>query len=125
MRELRNPSQGRLGRLGAAVMATTVLLPLAACAPIIFEDKSALTIVGDPPPPPPKPEPVVEKPKRVEVQDDRIIINEVIQFEFNKATILPVSDSLLDEIAKIRSPGRPRLCPPGERSTRNRARSPD
>lgn len=83
-----------------AVLTATTLAPLMACAPIVFEDKSALTIVGDPPPPPPKPEPVVEKPKRVEVKDDRIIIREVIQFEFDKATILPASDSLLDEIAK-------------------------
>lgn len=70
---------------------------------------SGETVIGlaqpKPPPPPPAPPPEPpppppEAPKRVEVKADRIVINEKIQFEVNKATIRPESDSLLDEIAK-------------------------
>jgi outer membrane protein OmpA-like peptidoglycan-associated protein len=77
-------------------------LQLVACGPIVFEDATALTVIGDPPPPPPKPKVVVaEKPKRVVVEDNRIVINEKIQFDFNKATIKPESDSLMQEIIKV------------------------
>ena len=76
-------------------------LQLAACGPTVFEDATTLTVVGDPPPPPPKPKVVIAKPKRVEVQDNRIVINEKIQFDFNKATIKPESDSLMEEIIKV------------------------
>ena len=44
---------------------------------------------------------VAEKPKRVVVEDNRIVINEKIQFDFNKATIKPESDSLMQEIIKV------------------------
>ncbi len=76
-------------------------LQLAACGPTVFEDATTLTVVGDPPPPPPKPKVVIAKPKRVEVQDNRIVINEKIQFDFNKATIKPESDSLMQEIINV------------------------
>ena len=76
-------------------------LQLAACGPTVFEAATTLTVVGDPPPPPPKPKVVVERPKRVEVQDNRIVINEKIQFDFNKATIKPESDSLMQEIINV------------------------
>ena len=76
-------------------------LQLAACGPTVFEDATTLTVVGDPPPPPPKPKVVIAKPKRVEVQDNRIVINEKIQFDFNKATIKSESDSLMQEIIKV------------------------
>ena len=77
-------------------------LQLVACGPTVFEDATALTVLGDPPPPPPKPKVVVaEKPKRVVVEDNRIVINEKIQFDFNKATIRPESDSLMQEIIKV------------------------
>jgi OOP family OmpA-OmpF porin len=79
-----------------------------ACGPTLFEDATALQVVGDPPPlpappppPPPEPEPEPEPPRRVVVEDNRIVINEKIQFDFNKATIKPESDSLLQEIAKV------------------------
>ena len=81
-----------------------------ACGPTLFEDATALQVVGDPPrlpapPPPPEPEPVpepvVEQPKRVVVENNRIVINEKIQFDLDKATIKPESDSLLQEIAKV------------------------
>jgi OOP family OmpA-OmpF porin len=62
------------------------------------------TVVGTPPPPPaPAPEPPKPQPKgfkRVEVTADHIVINEKIQFEQGKATILAQSNGLLDEIAK-------------------------
>jgi outer membrane protein OmpA-like peptidoglycan-associated protein len=41
------------------------------------------------------------KPPRVELRDDRIVIHEKIQFDLNKATIRPASDSLLREIAAV------------------------
>ncbi len=83
-------------------------LQVMACGPTLFEDASVLQIVGDPPrlpapppPPPPEPEPEPEPPKRVVVEDNRIVINEKIQFDVNKATIRPESDSLLQEIIKV------------------------
>lgn len=77
-------------------------LQLVACGPTVFEDATALTVLGDPPPPPPKPKVVVaEKPKRVVVEDNRIVINEKIQFDFNKATIKPESDGLMQDLIKV------------------------
>lgn len=73
-------------------------IPLAGCGPIVFSDASALAITGTAPPEAaPEPEPQ----KRVEVRDNKIVINEKVQFEFNSAKILPVSHSLLDEVAKV------------------------
>jgi len=86
--------------LSSLTLAST--LSLGACGPIAFEDATALTVIGDPPAPPPKPVVVAaEKPKRVVVEDNRIVINEKIQFDFDKATIKPDSDSLLQEIVKV------------------------
>ena len=89
-------------------LTLAVALPLVACGPTVFEDATALAVIGDPPPlppppPPPKPEPVPEPepPKRVVVEDNKIVINEKIQFDFNKATIKPESDSLMQEIIKV------------------------
>jgi len=84
-----------------ASLTLTATAQLAACGPTVFEDASALAVVGDPPPPPPKPKVVQEKPKRVVVEENRIVINEKIQFDFNKATIRPESDSLMQEIIKV------------------------
>ena len=95
----------RISRATTSTLLTSLTLAaalqLVACGPTVFEDASALTVVGDPPPPPPKPKVVAEKPKRVVVEDDRIVINEKIQFDFNKATIKPESDSLMQEIIKV------------------------
>ena len=86
--------------LGPLTLASA--LSLGACGPIAFEDATALTVIGDSPAPPPKPKLVVaEKPKRVVVEDNRIVINEKIQFDLDKATIKPDSDSLLQEIVKV------------------------
>lgn len=60
-------------------------------------------------PPPPEP-PKVEEPKveappepppKVEVKDDKIELNEKVQFEFAKAELKPESKTLLDEVVKI------------------------
>lgn len=76
-------------------------LALAGCGGVsVFQGQAPFSVVGAPPaaPPPPPPE---APPARVEVRDDRIEIKEKIQFEYNKATILPTSFSLMDEIAKV------------------------
>jgi outer membrane protein OmpA-like peptidoglycan-associated protein len=62
---------------------------------------------GAPPPPPP---PVVEEPKveappppppKVDLKEDKIELNEKVQFEFAKADLLPQSKTLLDDVVKI------------------------
>ncbi len=69
---------------------------------MVFSDSNAIVIGGDlPPPPEPPPPPPPPKPKRVEVTADKIVINEKIMFDFDKATIKPESHSLLDEIVSV------------------------
>ncbi len=51
-----------------------------------------------PPPPPPPPPPPAEQP-RVHVTKERLELKDKIYFAFGKATIKPVSYSLLDEVA--------------------------
>lgn len=85
--------------IGAALVA-------AACGGVTnFQGQSAFAVTGTPPAPPPAPPPPPEEPPpppaRVEVRSDKIEIKEKIQFEYNKAVILPASYSLLDEIADI------------------------
>ncbi len=85
----------------AALFAGTLFV--VACGGVVqFQGQSALAVTGTPPappaPPPPKEEPP-PPPARVEVRDNKIEIKEKIQFEVNKATILPESFSLMDEIA--------------------------
>jgi outer membrane protein OmpA-like peptidoglycan-associated protein len=69
----------------------------------VFSGKGPVAISGDlpaPPPPPPveAPKPP-EPPPKVVVKDNKIEITEKIQFEYNKAVILPQSFALMDEIA--------------------------
>jgi OOP family OmpA-OmpF porin len=69
----------------------------------VFSGQNPVVIAGEAPPPPPPP-PVEapkppEPPPKVVVKDNKIEITEKIQFEYNKATILPASFGLLDEIA--------------------------
>ena len=54
-------------------------------------------ISGNPPPPPPE---APEPPPRVEVIDNKIVIHEKIQFEYDKAIIMEASFDLLSEIAQ-------------------------
>lgn len=85
------------------LVSSLVLMSVAVgCGPQIFADSDALAVVGSGPPPveaeapPPEPEQ-----KRVEVRDNKIVINEKVQFEVNSAKIKPESHSLLDEVAKV------------------------
>jgi outer membrane protein OmpA-like peptidoglycan-associated protein len=67
----------------------------AACGGVTtFEGGRALSVVGEPPAPPPPPP---EK-KRVEVTEEKIVINEKIQFDLDKATIRAESHGLLNEV---------------------------
>ncbi|WP_437483744.1 OmpA family protein [Sorangium sp. So ce1014] len=85
-----------LGPRLALALLVGVSLGSAACGGITaFEGGRAFTVVGQPPPPPPPPPP--EK-KRVEVKEDKIVINEKILFEHNKAGIRVESHSLLNEV---------------------------
>jgi len=91
-------------RLANALLASA-LLAVACGGTTQFQGKNAISVVGTPPPPPPPPpppkkeEPPPAPPPRVELRDNKIEITEKIQFEQAKATILPASFSLLDEIA--------------------------
>ena len=88
----------RKSRLIVAGLVASVAI--AGCAPRVFADTSGLAIngtaapvaVAEPPPPEPQ--------KRVEVRENKIIINEKIQFLVNSDKILEASHSLLDEVAK-------------------------
>ena len=85
-------------RSGGLLAAGLLLASAAGCGPIAFEDASALAISGSAPP---VAEPEPEPQKRVEVRDNKIVINEKVQFEFDSAKILQVSHSLLDEVAQV------------------------
>jgi OOP family OmpA-OmpF porin len=73
-------------------------LALSACGPRVFEASAAKLIVTGPPPVVVEPAP--EQP-RVEITDDKIVITEKIQFDYDKARIRPESDDLLAEIATV------------------------
>ena len=95
-------------RTQTTLLSLVAVLAAAACGPTVFVDATALNVLGDPPPlppppppPPPEPEPVPDPPKRVVVENNKIVISEKIQFDFNKATIKPESDSLMEEIIKV------------------------
>jgi len=96
-------------RTQTTLLSLVAVLAAAACSPTAFDDATALNVVGDPPPlpapppppPPPEPEPVPDPPKRVVIENNKIVIGEKIQFDFDKATIKPESDSLMQEIIKV------------------------
>jgi outer membrane protein OmpA-like peptidoglycan-associated protein len=100
-------------RTGPKFITLTALLSgafiLSACGggTLAFQGASPIAITGTPPAPPPPPPPPPKKeeppapPPRVEVRDNKIEFKEKIQFENNKATILPQSFSLLDDIVKV------------------------
>lgn len=73
-------------------------LALSACGPRVFEADTAKAIVS--PPPPVVVEAAPEQP-RVEITDDKIIIHDKIQFDYNKARIRPESNELLAEVARV------------------------
>ncbi|HEX7664460.1 MAG TPA: OmpA family protein [Polyangiaceae bacterium] len=66
-----------------------------------FAGGQPFAIAGTPPPPPPAPAPVMKAAPRVVLQNNRIDFKEKIQFDDNKATIKPESDSLLHDIAQV------------------------
>ncbi len=98
MHALRNPSQA-IGLFAAGFM----LLSTAACGPIVFSDDASLAIVGTSAEPEPEPvaAPEPEPQKRVEVRDNKIVINEKVLFEVNSDKIQEVSHDLLNEVAKV------------------------
>jgi outer membrane protein OmpA-like peptidoglycan-associated protein len=70
---------------------------------IAFQGQNAFAVGGHQAPatPPPPPPPPAQAPSHVAVSGNKIEIDEKIQFEHDKATILPVSFSLLDEVTKV------------------------
>ncbi|HET9960477.1 MAG TPA: OmpA family protein [Polyangiaceae bacterium] len=106
MHTFRTGSQLVLSKLVLHSTLVSITVLAAACGGVsTFQGQSAISVVGTPPAPPPPPPPPPKKeeppppPARVEVRDNKIEINEKIQFEYNKATILQASFSLMDEIA--------------------------
>lgn len=100
MQAHRLPAHRSVGLFAAGLLVAS--FTLAGCAPRMWNDDAGLAIVGTAPPAPeaePAPEPEPEK--RVEVRDNKIVINEMVQFEFDSAKILSESHSLLDEVAKV------------------------
>jgi outer membrane protein OmpA-like peptidoglycan-associated protein len=85
------------------LLASGLLLVVGCGGTTVFSGQNPVTIAGDAPPPPPPPpaEPPKppEPPPKVIVKDNKIEITEKIQFEYNKATILPASFGLLEEIS--------------------------
>jgi len=88
----------------AAVSAPVALIALSisGCGgTMAFEGQKALHVTGSQPAvEAPKPAPEPEK-SRVKVGSTKIEIDEKVQFEHDKAIILPVSHSLLDEVVKV------------------------
>lgn len=96
----RLPARRPVGPFAAGLLAAS--FAMAGCAPRMWSDDAGFAIVGtaaapeaEAPPAEPEPE------KRVEVRDNKIVINEKVQFELDSAKILPESHSLLDEVAKV------------------------
>jgi len=95
--------------LRGTILSHSVLaaaLALAGCGgSTVFSGQMPMTIGGDlPPPPPPPPPPPKEEPKpppRVELKQDKIQINEKVQFEYNSSQIKEESHSLLNEVATV------------------------
>ncbi len=95
----RLPARRSVGLLSAGLMVAS--LALAGCGPRVWQDNAGLAILGSAPAPEAAPAPEPEPEKRVEVRDNKIVINEKVQFEFDSAKIKSVSHSLLDEVAKV------------------------
>lgn len=96
---MRFPSFSRISPLSAAVLFALA----AGCGgTTAFAGANAINVAGTPPPPPPPaaPKPVEAAPvKHVELRNNKIEIDEKIQFEVAKAVIKPESFGLLKEIA--------------------------
>lgn len=99
MQAHRIPARRSVGLLSAGLLIAS--FAVAGCGPRIWSDNAGMAIVGTAPEPEAAPAPEPEPEKRVEVRDNKIIINEKVQFEFDSAKIREVSHSLLDEVAKV------------------------
>lgn len=95
----RLPARRSVGLLTAGLVAASIVM--SGCAPKVWSDDAGLAIVGTAPAPEAEPPPEPEPEKRVEVRDNKIVINEKVQFEFDSAKIKSESHSLLDEVAKV------------------------
>jgi OOP family OmpA-OmpF porin len=84
------------------LLASGLALVVGCGGTTVFSGQNPVVIAGEapaPPPPPPEPAKPPEPPPKVIVKDNKIEITEKIQFEYNKATILPASFALLEEIS--------------------------
>lgn len=95
----RLPARRSVGLFNAGILAAS--FAMAGCAPRMWSDDAGFAIVGTAPAPEAAPAPEPEPEKRVEVRDNKIVINEKVQFELDSAKILEVSHSLLQEVAKV------------------------
>lgn len=86
-----------IGLIASLAFATVAV----GCAPRVFSDGNALAITGTAPPPPEAEPPPEPEQKRVEVRDNKIVINEKVQFELDSAKIKSESHSLLQEVAQV------------------------
>jgi outer membrane protein OmpA-like peptidoglycan-associated protein len=95
----RLPARRSVGLFNAGILVAS--FAMTGCAPRMWSDDAGFAIVGSAPAPEAAPAPEPEPDKRVEVRDNKIVINEKVQFELDSARILPESHSLLDEVAKV------------------------
>lgn len=95
----RLPARRSLGLFAAGLLSASFIL--AGCAPRMWSDDAGMAILGSAPEPEAVAAPEPEPQKRVEVRDNKIVINEKVQFEFDSAKILEVSHDLLNEVAKV------------------------
>lgn len=95
----RLPARRSVGLFAAGLLAAS--FAMAGCAPRMWADDAGFAVVGTAPAPEAVAAPEPEPEKRVEVRDNKIVINEKVQFEFDSAKIMAESHSLLDEVAKV------------------------
>lgn len=95
----RLPARRSVGLFTAGLLAAS--FAMAGCAPRMWSDDAGFAIVGTAAAPEAAPAPEPEPEKRVEVRDNKIVINEKVQFELDSARILEVSHSLLNEVADV------------------------
>jgi outer membrane protein OmpA-like peptidoglycan-associated protein len=88
----------------AAQSSERVCNPLLSLSGPAYQCSSAVAVAEEPPPPEPEPQPEPEpepEPERVTVTDERIEIEDVVQFEFDSAILLEESKRLLSEVARV------------------------
>ncbi|MBI2896862.1 MAG: OmpA family protein [Deltaproteobacteria bacterium] len=80
-----------------------VALAYAGCAAtvVLHENEPVTVAARRPAPPPPPPAEPPPPPPVVQVEQNRIRVDEKIQFEFNSSVISGVSHGLLDQIAQV------------------------